>query len=76
MLAGTIAKAFAKDEASEVNLLCIGANAVNQAVKAHALAQRFLDEENIRTKASPVTEDINIEEREVTMVRYSISRDD
>lgn len=65
-LAGAITEII-KNE-SKVTLSSMGAGAVNQAVKAIAVAQRFLEPYNLNIVASPTFRVISIESEERTII--------
>lgn len=65
-LAGAITEII-KNE-SKVTLSSMGAGAVNQAVKAIAVAQRFLEPYNLKIVASPTFRVITIESEERTII--------
>lgn len=65
-LAGAITEII-KNE-SKVTLSSMGAGAVNQAVKAIAVAQRFLEPYNLNIVASPTFRVILIESEERTII--------
>ena len=65
-LAGAITEII-KNE-SKITLSSMGAGAVNQAVKAIAIAQRFLEPYNLNIVASPTFRVILIESEERTII--------
>jgi len=69
-VAGAIAGIIREDGRAEMQ--AIGAGAVNQAVKALAIARGYLNEDGIDIGATPALNDLDIDGREVTAVRLSI----
>ena len=70
LVAGAIAGIIRDDGSAEMQ--AIGAGAVNQAVKALAIASGYLAGDGIEIGAVPTLNDIDIDGREVTAVRLSI----
>lgn len=72
-VAGAIAGSIR--EHNGVHVQAIGPYAVNQAVKAIALARRFLEEEGAALTCQPGFADIEVEEdRTVTAMRFTVSK--
>jgi len=71
-LAGAIAGALEKDCLVEAH--AIGAGAVNQAVKAIAIARRFIEREGDRLKVTPGFMDLEIDGEKRTGIRFIIER--
>lgn len=69
-VAGAIAGVISKNE--QVELQAIGAGAVNQAVKAVAIASRFLGEQGIKVYMVPGFVEIQIEEEVRTGITIKI----
>jgi len=69
-LAGAIAGVIRQDGYAEVQ--AIGAGAVNQAIKALALANSYLKEEGIRIAFKPPFVDVGIEERVVSGIKFVV----
>ena len=70
-VAGALAAAIREAGASEIQ--AIGAGAVNQAVKAIAIASGFVAPLGITIYAQPVFEEIKIGEEERTAIRFKIT---
>lgn len=70
LVAGAIAGIIRDDGSAEMQ--AIGAGAVNQAVKALAIASGYLAGDGIKIGAVPTLNDIDIDGREVTAVKLSI----
>jgi stage V sporulation protein S len=71
-LAGAIAGALEKDRVVEAH--AIGAGAVNQAVKAIAIARRFIERAGGELKVTPGFIDLEIDGEEKTGIRFIIER--
>ena len=69
-VAGAIA-GLVKDEVP-VNIQCVGAGAVNQAVKAMAIARGFLIPTGIDISCAPTFSDIEIMGESRTAIRFAI----
>ena len=69
-LAGAIAGVIRENRHAEVQ--AIGAGAVNQAVKALAMATLYLKAEDIRIAFKPEFVDVGIEDRIVTGIKFVI----
>ena len=69
-VAGAIAGAIENDGIVEVH--SIGAGAVNQAVKAVAIARRLVDEGEDRLSAIPGFTDLEIEGEEKTGIKFVV----
>ncbi len=59
-------------EHGEASVQAIGAQAVNQAVKALALAQRYLKRDNLEIVMRTEFVDINIDDKVRTAIRFSV----
>lgn len=70
-VAGAIAGVFRKHRRAEVQ--AIGANAVNQAVKAMALAKRYLAQDGIIVVFSPEFVDVEIEGKIRTAIKFVVT---
>ena len=68
--AGAIAGVIRESKVAEVQ--AIGAQAVNQAVKALALAKRYLQRDGIQIVTTPEFVDINIDEKVRTAIRFTV----
>jgi len=71
-VAGAIA-GFTRAEGS-VEIQAIGAGAVNQAVKALALARKYLDEEGTYIAFVPEFVSVEINEAERTAIRFAVMK--
>lgn len=71
-LAGAIAGALEKERLVEAH--AIGAGAVNQAVKAIAIARRFIERQGDRLKVTPGFMDLEIDGEKRTGIRFIIER--
>ncbi len=71
-VAGAIVNALEKDNVVEAH--AIGAGAVNQAVKAIAIAQRLMERRGANIKVIPGFMDIEIDGEEKTGIRFVIER--
>ncbi|MFQ6117490.1 MAG: stage V sporulation protein S [Candidatus Bipolaricaulia bacterium] len=71
-LAGAIAGALEKDHVVEAH--AIGAGAVNQAVKAIAIARRFIERQGDELIITPGFMDLEIDGEERTGIRFIIER--
>jgi len=71
-LAGAIAGALGKDRVVEAH--AIGAGAVNQAVKAIAIARRFIEQQGDELIITPGFMDLEIDGEKRTGVRFIIER--
>jgi len=71
-VAGAIAGALEKDRVVEAH--AIGAGAVNQAVKAIAIAKRFIERRGGEIKVIPGFMDLEIDGEEKTGIRFIIER--
>lgn len=69
-VAGAIAGVFRDQQYA--NVQAIGASAVNQAVKASALARDYLAEDGYNVIAIPMFIDVEIEGKERTAIRLTI----
>jgi stage V sporulation protein S len=69
-VAGAIAAVMRESRYAEVQ--AIGAGAVNQAVKAIAIARGYLQEDGIEIVCMPFFKEVNIEGQERTAVRFSV----
>ena len=70
-VAGALAAAIRDDGESEIQ--AIGAGAVNQSVKAIAIASGFLAPTGVSIFAQPTFEEINIDGEERTAIRFKIT---
>jgi len=68
--AGAIAGVIRENQVAEVQ--AIGAQAVNQAVKALALAKRYLQRDRIQIVTTPEFVDINIDDKVRTAIRFTV----
>ena len=68
--AGAIAGVIRENQIAEVQ--AIGAQAVNQAVKALALAKRYLQRDGIQIVTTPEFVDINIDDKVRTAIRFTV----
>lgn len=71
-VAGAIAGALEKERVVEAH--AIGAGAVNQAVKAIAIARRFVEKEGNKLKVIPGFMDLEIDGEEKTGIKFIIER--
>lgn len=71
-LAGAITGALEKDRLVEAH--AIGAGAVNQAVKAIAIARRFIERQGNQLKVIPGFMDLVIDGEEKTGIRFIIEQ--
>ena len=69
-VAGAIAGVIREHRVAEVQ--AIGAGAVNQAVKALAIARGYLEEDNLDITFQPRFTEVEIEGNERTAVRFSV----
>lgn len=69
-VAGAIAGVIRDHEHAEVQ--AIGAGAVNQAIKAIAIAKGYLQEENVHIGCVPEFVEIEIDDQERTAIRFEI----
>lgn len=69
-VAGAIAGVMREDGEAEVQ--AVGASAVNQAIKATAIARGFLRDDGIDIGVAPSLVDVEIEGSEKTAVRLSV----
>lgn len=69
-VAGYIAMAIKDQE--EVQLQMIGAGAVNQSVKALAIARRFVKQQGIDLACLPSFEDLDVGGRETTGMKLTV----
>lgn len=69
-VAGAIAGVIREHGRAEVQ--AIGSQAVNQAVKALALARRYLKRDTLEILVIPEFVDINIEEKVRTAIRFTV----
>ncbi|MEZ4668195.1 MAG: stage V sporulation protein S [Anaerolineae bacterium] len=69
-VAGAIAGVIREHHYAEVQ--AIGAGAVNQAVKALAIARGYLSRDNIDVIFTPYFTEVNIDGQERTAVRFSV----
>lgn len=70
LVAGAIAGVMREDGEAEVQ--AVGASAVNQAVKATAIARGYLEQDGIDIAVAPSLVDVEIEGSEKTAVRLSV----
>ncbi len=68
-LAGAIAKMHTIDN-KDYEVVAVGAGAVNQAVKGLILARRFVSSNGINLAFIPAFEDLVIEGKEVTGIKF------
>ena len=59
-------------EAGRAEVQAIGAGAVNQAVKAIAIAKRYLAEEDVHIICVPVFVEVLIDDQERTAIRFLV----
>jgi stage V sporulation protein S len=71
-VAGAIAAVMREHHAAEVQ--AIGAGAVNQAVKALAIARGYLHEDGIEIVCVPFFKEVDIEGQERTAVRFNVEQ--
>jgi len=69
-VAGAIAGVFRENKKAEVQ--AIGANAVNQAVKAMALARSYLSNDGYDIIIIPEFVDVQIEDKVRTAIKFSV----
>ncbi len=69
-VAGAIAGVFREHQRAEVQ--AIGASAVNQAVKALALAKGYLDEDGFSIVCIPCFVDVEIDGKVRTAIRFTV----
>lgn len=70
LVAGAIAGVMREDGEAEVQ--AVGASAVNQAIKATAIARGFLERDGIDIAVTPSLVDVEIEGSEKTAVHLSV----
>lgn len=68
-LAGAIAKFITIDN-KEVEVVAVGAGAINQAIKGLILANRFVSTSGIHLAFIPAFDTLTIEGKEVTAVKF------
>jgi len=68
-LAGAIAKYLTVDH-KEIEIVAVGAGAVNQATKGLIMARRFCSSSGIDLSFKPAFETIEIEGKEVTAIKW------
>lgn len=68
-LAGSIAKAITLEK-KQVEVVAVGAGAINQAVKGLILARRFMSSSGLDYAFKPAFETLTIDEKEVTAVKF------
>lgn len=68
-LAGAIAKFITVDH-KEVEIIAVGAGAINQATKGLIMARRFVSSAGINLAFVPAFETLQIDEKEVTAVKF------
>lgn len=69
-VAGAIAGVFREHHRAEVQ--AIGASAVNQAVKAMALARNYLSQDGIDVVFTPEFVDVEIDEKVRTAIKFTV----
>lgn len=69
-VAGAIAGVFREQHHAEVQ--AIGASAINQAVKALALAKIFLSEDGYNIVSIPIFVDVEIDEKVRTAIKFVV----
>ena len=69
-VAGAIAGVFREHHRAEVQ--AIGASAVNQAVKAMALAKNYLSQDGIDVVFTPEFVDVEIDEKIRTAIKFTV----
>jgi stage V sporulation protein S len=69
VLAGAIAKFITQDN-KEVEIVAVGAGAVNQATKGLIMARRFLSSTGDDYAFKPAFETITIDSKEVTAIKW------
>lgn len=67
-VAGAIAKYYEENQAVEV--VAVGAGAINQATKGLIMARRFVSSSGIDLSFKPAFETIEIEGKEVTAIKW------
>lgn len=70
-LAGAIAKCITVDH-KDVEIVAIGAGAINQAVKAQIMARRFCSGSGIDLAFIPAFRTIEIDQKEVTAIAFIV----
>jgi len=70
-VAGAIAAVMRTD--GIVNVQAIGAGAVNQAIKAIAIARSYLEEEGLDVMCRPEFVEVEVEERTLTALRFAVT---
>lgn len=68
-LAGAIAKYLTVDH-KDVEIVAVGAGALNQAVKGLIMARRFVSSSGIDLAYKPAFETIVIDEKEITAIKW------
>lgn len=68
-LAGTIAKSITVDH-KDVEIVAVGAGAINQATKGLIMARRFVSSAGINLAFIPAWETLEIEGKEVTAIKW------
>lgn len=68
-VAGAIAKYMTVDH-KEVEIVAVGAGAINQAVKGLILARRFVSSSGLNLAFIPAFETLDIEGKEMTAVKW------
>ena len=61
-------------EQGRVEMRAIGAGAVNQAVKAVALARGYLEQEGVQVVCLPAFEQITVDEQERTAIKLTVEK--
>lgn len=67
--AGAIAK-FITIDRKEIEIVAVGAGAVNQATKALILARRFASSAGVDLAFKPAFETLNIDGKEITAIKW------
>lgn len=73
-LAGAIAKCFTNDGSTEIEITSIGAGATNQAVKALATAQSFLEKDGIEIVITPRYNNVEMDGEMITSICHEVKR--
>lgn len=68
ILAGAIAKFLTQDK-KQIEIVAVGAGAVNQAIKGLIMARRFVSSSGMDLAFKPAFETLNIDGKEVTAIK-------
>lgn len=73
-LAGAIAKVIRDEEQAAVSVQSIGAGALNQAIKALAIARHYLSESNMDVVMIPSFENVEVGGEKKTAIKIEVRR--